>query len=261
MMGAAILSLSMEAQATESWLDMVTSEELLAKDYKNVRTKPIEIKEIENISKGIASFNFDNDSLMMALDQLIEETHEQVIKVTNEQVIKETQVLKINNNPLYDFTFQNLKDGSDIPLSQYSNQVIMIVNTASKCQLSSQLMPLNEIHKKYSSSGLVIIGIPSNSFGGLEPGNTEDVAKVYENLGVNFIMTQPVVIGRQESHDFYKWAGKRDPFWANTHPKWNFHKYLFGKDGKPVVSFQHLIKPDDAVVKHWIEDALYGEPK
>ncbi len=150
------------------------------------------------------------------------------------------------------------------PLESYNSyigKVVMIVNTASKCQLSSQLIMLNKLHKEYKSSGLVIIGVPSNNFGGLEPGSMDDVVKAYTNLDINFIMTQPVVIGGEKSHPLYEWAAERENFGSNTQPKWNFHKYLFSREGQPVVSFQHLIKPNDAVIKHWIENALYAESK
>jgi len=142
-------------------------------------------------------------------------------------------------------------------LKNTEGKVLLIVNVASKCQLASQLKDLKNLAEAYQHFGFVIIAVPSNSFGGLEFTDKKDLIQSYCMLNnFNFIVTEPVEIGGAKSHPFYKWVRERGQVGFNAPPKWNFHKYLFSREGKLVASFQHLTKPDDPVIKHWIQKEI-----
>ncbi len=156
---------------------------------------------------------------------------------------------------LYDFSFKNLMGGEDLPLSQYKGKVVMIVNTASKCGLTGQYVQLEKIYEKYKDQGFVIIGVPSNDFGGQEPGNNSEISVFCElNYGVTFPMTQKEVVSGSDRHRFYKWANDVNG-WGSG-PKWNFHKYLFDKDGHASTYFYSTTSPDASNVTKAIEKLL-----
>jgi glutathione peroxidase len=155
----------------------------------------------------------------------------------------------------HDFAFTKLLGGDPLPLSDFKGKVVMVVNTASKCGFTPQFKVLEAVNAKYKEQGFVMIGVPSNDFGGQEPLNAEGIAKFCElNYGVTFPMTGKEVVSGDNAHPFYKWASKTLGF--GTAPKWNFHKYLIDRNGKLVDYFNSTTAPDAERVTTAIEALL-----
>jgi glutathione peroxidase len=142
----------------------------------------------------------------------------------------------------WDFSFTSI-DGKPMPLSDFRGQVLLVVNTASFCGFTKQYKALQELHQKYAPQGFAVIGVPSNDFGAQEPKAAGEIKEFCEGMfGVEFPLTDKNVVSGDNAHPFYKWA--RDELgWMNA-PKWNFHKYLVGRDGKLVTSFFSMTTPD-----------------
>ncbi|HML43270.1 MULTISPECIES: glutathione peroxidase [Hyphomicrobium] len=142
----------------------------------------------------------------------------------------------------WDFSFTSI-DGKPMPLSDFRGQVLLVVNTASFCGFTKQYKALQELHQKYAPQGFAVIGVPSNDFGAQEPKAAGEIKEFCEGMfGVEFPLTDKNVVSGDGAHPFYKWA--RDELgWMNA-PKWNFHKYLVGRDGKLVTSFFSMTTPD-----------------
>jgi len=133
-------------------------------------------------------------------------------------------------------------NGDEINLSQYKNKTILLVNVASKCGFTKQYSGLQTLFEKYRSDGFVVIGIPSNQFGGQEPGTNEEIKDFCEtNFNITFPMTDKVDVKGANSHEIYTWAKKN--YGKSTVPKWNFHKILINKDGKIQNTFNSFIDP------------------
>lgn len=155
----------------------------------------------------------------------------------------------------YDFTFEPLLEGPDIALSDYKDKVVLIVNTASKCGFTGQYEGLEALYQSYKDKGLVVIGVPSNDFGAQEPGSHEDIAEFCKlNYGVSFPMTEKYAVTGDEAHPFYRWA--KEALGFGTGPKWNFHKYVIGRDGTLVDYFHSTTSPQSDSIIKTIEEAL-----
>ena len=155
----------------------------------------------------------------------------------------------------YDFTFTSLTSDKPLALSDYRGKVIMVVNTASKCGFTKQYDGLEELYNKYKDQGFVIIGVPSNDFGEQEPGSKEEIASFCKkNFGVTFPMAGKEVVTGKDAHPFYKWAYNELGF--GTGPKWNFHKYLIGRDGLLIDYFNSPTEPTSDKVTKAVEKAL-----
>lgn len=153
----------------------------------------------------------------------------------------------------YAFTFKSL-DGGDILLSDYAGHPILIVNTASLCGYTPQYVGLQQLWTRYRDRGLVMIGIPCNDFGGQEPGGASDIhATAQGEYHVTFPLTEKVSVKGPNAHPFYKWAAQQTQF---DIPKWNFHKYLIGRDGRLKAAFASAIEPTDPKIIAAIENAL-----
>lgn len=164
-----------------------------------------------------------------------------------------TQVSAINN--AYDYTFTTLVGHESLPLETYKGQVILIVNTASKCGFTPQYASLEALYKQYKDKGMVILGVPSNDFGGQESGTEQEVAQFCQlNYGVSFPMTAKEMVSGKEAHPFFLWA--RSQLGFGTAPKWNFHKYLINRKGELVDYFYSTTSPDAPRVIKAIEKAL-----
>ncbi len=154
------------------------------------------------------------------------------------------------------FTFDGLKGGK-IKLSDYQGKVIMIVNTASFCGFANQFKDLQSLWTRYKDQGFVIIGVPSNDFGGQEPGTADEIAKFCSTeYGVDFPMAGKVAVKGEAAHPFYKWAARQN---SNDVPKWNFFKYLLDKNGRIVGTFGTITAPLDKSVVQMIEVELSKE--
>jgi len=143
----------------------------------------------------------------------------------------------------YVFSFAGL-DGGDIRLSDYTGKPILIVNTASQCGYTPQFTGLQQLYARYHDKGLEVVGVPSNDFGGQEPGTSVEIMKTaHEEYGVRFPLAAKVEVRGPNPHPFYKWAAAERPLET---PRWNFHKYLIGRDGRIAAVFPTAIEPMDA---------------
>ena len=155
----------------------------------------------------------------------------------------------------YDFSFKTLMGEEPMPLSDFKGKVLLVVNTASRCGFTSQYEGLEKLYNHYKEKGLVIIGVPSNDFGGQEPGSNKEIANFCKlNYGVTFPMASKEVVSGKDAHLFYVWAKKVLGF--GTAPKWNFHKYLIGRKGQLVDYFNSTTAPDNERITNAIENAL-----
>lgn len=150
------------------------------------------------------------------------------------------------------FSFPGL-DGQAIRLADHAGHPILIVNTASLCGYTPQYSALQEIWARYRERGLFVVGVPSNDFGGQEPGGTAEIEQTTHQHGVTFPIAAKVSVRGPQPHPFYKWAASERPLDA---PRWNFHKYLVGRDGHIVGSFPSAVTPTDDRVVTAIEQEL-----
>ena len=155
---------------------------------------------------------------------------------------------------LHDFTLTGL-DGKPLPLAQFKGKVVLLVNTASECGYTPQYEGLEKLWEGYKSKGLVIVGVPSNDFGGQEPGTAQEIATFCKiNYGVTFPLADKTVVKGASADPVYKWAG--DEAGADGQPKWNFHKYLFGRDGRFIGWFSTQATPTGPKITKAIDAAL-----
>tara|TARA_B100000674_G_scaffold13243_2_gene9816 strand:- start:219 stop:782 length:564 start_codon:yes stop_codon:yes gene_type:complete len=154
----------------------------------------------------------------------------------------------------YQFSFQSI-DGEPMPLSRFEGKVILVVNTASQCGFTSQYSGLVELWKKYKDEGLIVLAVPSNDFGGQEPGTANEIKTFCEvAFGVDFPMTEKVSVSGRDPHPFYKWA--KTELGARAKPLWNFHKYVVGRDGELIDWFSSITSPNSSRLAKSIERAL-----
>ncbi|MEQ1653803.1 MAG: glutathione peroxidase [Hyphomicrobium sp.] len=154
----------------------------------------------------------------------------------------------------FDFAF-NAIDGTPMKLADWRGKVLLVVNTASFCGFTKQYAGLQQLWSKYEAQGLVVVGVPSNDFGGQEPKAEGEIKKFCEGaFGVTFPLTAKQVVVGDGAHAFYKWAAGPDGL-----PNWNFHKYLVGRDGRLIASLSTRAAPDSPEVVGAIEKAL-AEP-
>jgi glutathione peroxidase len=145
----------------------------------------------------------------------------------------------------YAFSFVGL-DGKAIRLADYAGRPVLIVNTASLCGYTPQYAGLQQLWARYRERGLMVIGVPSNDFGGQEPGSASDIMNTaHHQYAVSFPLTAKAQVKGADAHPFYKWAALERP---GDGPRWNFHKYLVGRDGRIAAVFPTRIEPMDARV-------------
>jgi len=145
---------------------------------------------------------------------------------------------------VYDFEAQRI-DGSAISLGDYRGKVLLIVNTASKCGFTPQFEGLEALHEKYAGQGLVVLGFPSNQFGGQDPGSNEEIgAFCIKNYSVSFPMMAKVEVNGSGAAPLYQWLTKEKPgLLGTTAIKWNFTKFLVGRDGRVLKRYAPLDNP------------------
>ncbi len=145
----------------------------------------------------------------------------------------------------YAFSFAGLESDA-IRLADYAGKPIMVVNTASLCGYTPQYAGLEQLFTRFHDRGLIIIGVPSNDFGGQEPGGPAEISETAnKEYGVTFPLTAKADVKGPNAHPFYKWAAAERP---QETPKWNFHKYLVGSDGYISAVFPTEVEPTDARV-------------
>jgi len=141
-----------------------------------------------------------------------------------------------------DFEFQSI-DGKPLPLSAFKGHVLLVVNTASFCGFTPQYTGLQKLYDTYEKAGLVIVGVPSNDFGGQEPKSEKEVKEFCQGaFGITFPLTQKYHVRGREAHPFYTYAYNQ--LGLMNVPAWNFHKYLIGRDGHLVAAYGSITTPD-----------------
>lgn len=153
----------------------------------------------------------------------------------------------------YDFQFESI-EGGPLALSDYRGKALLVVNTASHCGFTPQYKALESLWKKYRDRGLVVVGVPSNDFG-QEKGSAKEIKEFCESyFGVDFPLADSTVIKGKDAHPFYRWA--ETELGHESVPRWNFYKYLVGRDGRLLAWFPSDAAPEDPKVIKAIEAAL-----
>lgn len=158
---------------------------------------------------------------------------------------------------IYDFTMKSI-DGEQVSLKSYHGKVVLLVNVASKCGFTPQYAGLEAVYEKYKDRGLVIVGVPANNFMQQEPGTNEEIKKFCSTkYNVSFPMMSKVsVLGDDETPLYQFLTDKSANPQIGGDIKWNFTKFLFDRDGKPVARFEPAVKPDSPEVTAAIEATL-----
>jgi glutathione peroxidase len=156
---------------------------------------------------------------------------------------------------LNDFTVTRI-DGTEWPLSSLQGRVLLIVNTASACGFTPQFAGLEQLHQTYAARGLTVLGFPCNQFGAQDPGSNESIAQFCSTrFGVSFPMMAKIEVNGDNAHPLYRWLKHEAPGLLGSEAiKWNFTKFLVGKDGRVLKRYASMDAPDKLVAD--IEAAL-----
>ena len=153
----------------------------------------------------------------------------------------------------YEKLFFNLNiksiDNEVINLSEFKGKTVLLVNVASMCGFTKQYTDLQTLYEKYKERNFIVLGVPSNQFGGQEPGSNMEIKDFCEtNFNITFPITNKVDVKGKDAHAIYKWA--KENYGNSTVPKWNFHKILINKEGKIQDTFNSFITPlSDKITK------------
>jgi glutathione peroxidase len=170
--------------------------------------------------------------------------------LSTRSVLAEAAVSRIT---AYAFSFPALA-GGEIRLADHAGHPLLVVNTASLCGYTPQYAGLQELWSQFHERGLMMIGVPSNDFGGQEPGGATEIAETAQHqYGVTFPIAAKAVVTGPNAHPFYRWAAEARP---KDVPRWNFRKYLVGRDGYIADVFAESIEPMDTHVLTAIGRAL-----
>jgi len=153
---------------------------------------------------------------------------------------------------VHEFTLNSI-DGQPVPLAGFKGKVVLIVNVASKCGFTPQYAGLESLYEKYKDQGFVIVGVPANNFGAQEPGTNEEIKTFCtRKYNVSFPMMAKVSVKGGDIAPLYQYlTGAK-----GGDVKWNFTKFLIGKDGRVVERFEPAVKPDDPALTAAVESAL-----
>lgn len=156
---------------------------------------------------------------------------------------------------IYNFVATDIK-GNDHELSEFKGQLMLIVNTASKCGLTPQFEGLESLHKTYGEQGLVILGFPCNQFAEQDKGSNEEIAGFcMKNYGVSFPMFSKIDVNGSNAHPLFEYLKKQAPgFLGSRKVKWNFTKFLVDQEGKVVKRFAPTTKPEK--IERWVKQLL-----
>ena len=164
--------------------------------------------------------------------------------------------IKVNSmeKKLYDIEIESI-NGEIISLSKYKGKTIFLVNVASNCGFTKQYTDLQNLWEKYREKDLIVIGVPSNQFGGQEPGSNTEIKDFCEtNFNINFLMTSKQDVKGENAHEIYKWA--KISYGKSAVTKWNFHKILINNEGIIVDTFASFTNPMSKKVVLKIEKIL-----
>jgi glutathione peroxidase len=158
---------------------------------------------------------------------------------------------------IYDFHAIGIA-GSPVSLADYRGKVMLIVNTASACGFTPQFAGLEELHQTYGERGLTVLGFPCNQFGAQDPGSNAEIgAFCQKNYGVNFTMMEKIDVNGQQAHPLFQWLKQQAPGLLGSEGiKWNFTKFLVGREGQVIKRYASLDKP--AALAADIEKALHS---
>jgi glutathione peroxidase len=161
----------------------------------------------------------------------------------------------VHAGSIHDIAVKDI-DGKDTTLSAYKGKVLLIVNVASRCGYTPQYKALEAVYEKYKDKGLAVLGFPCNQFGGQEPGTNEEIKQFCSSkYNVTFPLFDKIEVNGANRHPLYvALAGKESPYPGDI--KWNFGKFLIGRDGKIIKRFDSAIKPDAPEMTAAIEAAL-----
>ena len=154
----------------------------------------------------------------------------------------------------YDFTLTRI-DGKPMPLSTYKGKVVLLVNTASFCGFTPQYEGLQKLQQDYAAKGFTVIGVPSGDFMSQEYADNAKIKEFCESkFGITFPMAEKAVVKGPGAIPIYRWAKGQLP--AENEPKWNFHKFLIGKDGHVIAGFNSKVTPESPELQAAIQKAL-----
>ena len=155
---------------------------------------------------------------------------------------------------VHDFKVKDI-DGKEVALSGWKGKPVLFVNVASRCGFTKQYDGLQAVWERYRDQGFVLLGVPSNDFGGQEPGSEAEIKTFCEvNFNIDFPLTTKQHVKGDQAHPFYQWA--RSTLGENAAPRWNFHKYLINRDGMLAQAFATPERPDGPKVVAAIEALL-----
>ena len=159
-----------------------------------------------------------------------------------------------NTETFFDLNVNSIS-GDELNLSKLKGKTILLVNVASNCGFTKQYDDLQNLHENYKNKGLVVIGMPSNQFGGQEPGSEKEIKNFCEtNFNITFQMTSKYDVKGDNAHPIYIWA--KETFGKSTVPKWNFHKILINKEGKVEDTFASFTNPMSKKIINKLEEIL-----
>ena len=154
----------------------------------------------------------------------------------------------------HDFSFKTI-DGKDLPLKSFAGKAVLVVNTASECGYTPQYAALQKLWQERKGEGLVVLGVPSNDFGGQEPGSEQAIQQFCSTrFQVDFPMTAKQAVIGGKAHPFYRWIGEE--LGEAGAPRWNFHKYLIGPDGALAGAFPSSVAPQSKELTQAIDETL-----
>jgi glutathione peroxidase len=154
----------------------------------------------------------------------------------------------------YEFQFPAI-DGGQLPLAAWRGKVLLVVNTASFCGFTGQYSGLQKLWETYEAQGLVVLGVPSNDFGEQEPGTAAEIKTFCEGAyNITFPLAAKQTVKGPAAHPFYQWA--RAALGERSAPRWNFHKYLVGRDGKLIGGYGSTVTPQSDTMVGAIAAAL-----
>ncbi len=154
----------------------------------------------------------------------------------------------------HDYSFTTI-DGKPLALKDLAGKAVLVVNVASYCGFTPQYTDLQELHETYGPRGLVVLGVPSNDFGAQEPRGEAEIAKFCDSMyGVTFPLTAKQKVIGPDAHALYGWIAAQAG--EGGAPKWNFHKYLIGKDGSLLGAWPSRVRPRSSEIAEAVEAAL-----
>ena len=152
-----------------------------------------------------------------------------------------TKTMTNNSKTFFDFKINSI-NGDELDLSTLNGKTVLLVNVASKCGFTKQYDDLQKLYDDFKDKGLVVLGVPTNQFGGQEPGSETEIKNFCEtNFNISFPMTSKYDVKGDNAHPIYLWA--KDTYGKSTVPKWNFHKILINKQGKIDDTFASFTAP------------------